>query len=256
MIIRWLAAFIALATGSVTAAHAERLVLTLSSQRVAINSNFTGTELAVFGIVERDGQSVARADNYDVVITVRGPREALTIRRKHALGPIWINREQHKFAGVPSLLGVYATRPIGGLLSEPLQRRYSLGIAAIVGGSDFSYDRSAETDQFRTALVRLKGRDSLYVEQGRGVEFVTETAFRARIPLPAIAPLGEYEIEATLVVGGTVLSRETTRFTVMKAGFEEQISAIARDHSLAYGLGTAAMALALGWLASIIFRRD
>jgi uncharacterized protein (TIGR02186 family) len=191
-----------------------------------------------------------------VVITVRGPREAITIRRKHALGPIWINREQHKFAGVPSLLGVYATRPVSGLMSEPLQRRYGLGVAAIVGGSDFSYESSTATDQFRAALLRLKGRESLYVEQGRGVEFVTDTAFRARIPLPAIAPLGDYEIEAALVVGGALLSRETTHFTVMKAGFEEHISALARDHSLGYGLATAAMALALGWLASVIFRRD
>jgi uncharacterized protein (TIGR02186 family) len=246
-------ALAALAAGET---HAERLVLTLSSQRVAISSNFTGTELAVFGIVERDGQSVARAGNYDVVITVRGPREAITIRRKDALGPIWINRDQQKFVGVPTLLAVYATRPLADIVSGPLQRRMRIGIAAIVSGSDFTYERGMADDAFRAALVRLKARDNLYVERGRGVEFVTDTAFRARIPLPATAPLGDYDIEAAVISGGTVLTRETTHFAVMKAGFEEQISALARDHSLLYGLVTAAMALTFGWIASVIFRRD
>jgi uncharacterized protein (TIGR02186 family) len=238
------------------AAQAERLVLTLSNQRVAISSNFTGADLAVFGIVERDDQSVARSGNYDVVVTVRGPREAITIRRKDAFGPIWINRDQQKFVGVPTLLAIYATRPLASVISEPLRRRSQIGIAAIVGGSEFTYERGIVDDAFRAALVRIKARDSLYVEQGRGVEFVTETAFRLRIPLPATAPLGDYDVEAALVSGGAVLARETTHFTLSKAGFEEQITALARDHAFIYGLATAAMALAFGWIASVIFRRD
>jgi uncharacterized protein (TIGR02186 family) len=252
----WLTMGFAAALLAASGARAEQLVLTLSSQRVAISSNFTGTELAVFGIVERDGQSVARTGAYDVVLTVRGPREAITIRRKDALGPIWINRDQQKFVGVPTLLAIYATRPLADIVSETLQRRNRIGVSAIVSGSDFTYDRGMADDAFRAALVRLKARDNLYVERGRGVEFVTDTAFRARIPLPATAPLGDYDIEAAVISGGAVLTRETTHFSVMKAGFEEQITALARDHSLVYGLATAALALAFGWIASVIFRRD
>lgn len=253
---RFAAACLALTILMPAGARAERLILTLSSERVAISSNFTGTDVAMFGIVERDAQSVARSGNYDVVVTVRGPREAITIRRKAALGPIWINRDQQKFVGVPALLAVYANRPLSGILDEPLQRRNGVGIAAIIGGSDFTYERGEADDAFKAALVRLRARDNLYVERGRGVEFVTDTAFRVRIPLPATAPLGDYTIEASLIAGGTVLTRESTRFTVMKAGIEEDITALARDHGVLYGLATAAMALAFGWIASVIFRRD
>ena len=41
-------------------AAAERLVSSLSSHRVLITPSFTGTELVLFGTVERDAASVPR----------------------------------------------------------------------------------------------------------------------------------------------------------------------------------------------------
>jgi hypothetical protein len=43
---------------------------------------------------------------------------------------------------------------------------------------------------------------------------------------------------------------------VVKEGFEQFVVSAARDHGLAYGLATSAMALMTGWLASVVFRRD
>ncbi|HEY0570127.1 MAG TPA: TIGR02186 family protein [Enterovirga sp.] len=237
-------------------ASAERLVLSVSSPQVAIASNFTGTQVVMFGVIERDSQSIARAGAYDVVITVRGPREAITVRRKEAFGPIWLNRDQQKFVAVPALLAVYATRPIRSLAGEPLRRKLRLGIDAVIDSPEYTIDRGARDDPFRQALVRLKARERLYVEHGSGVAFLTEDVFRAPIQLPATAPLGNYDVEATLLADGVVLSRRSAHFSVVKAGFEEQITELARDRGMLYGLGTAAMALAFGWLASVIFRRD
>lgn len=256
--LRRLAAGMALAAlaSSAGIARAEQLVLSLSSQQVAISSNFTGAQLVVFGIVTRDGQSVARPGTYDVVVTVKGPREAITIRRKEPLGPIWLNRGQQKFIAVPAFLGVYASRPIAGLMPEILRHKLRIGIDAVVGASDFTLEREGRDDPFRAALVRLKARDRLYYENARGVTFVTEDFFRVPISLPATAPLGNYDIEAALMADGVVLARRNSGFAVVKAGFEEDITEFARDHATLYGLATAALALAFGWIASIIFRRD
>jgi hypothetical protein len=38
--------------------------------------------------------------------------------------------------------------------------------------------------------------------------------------------------------------------------FEQVVSAAAYDHGFLYGLATALMAVATGWLASVVFRRD
>jgi uncharacterized protein (TIGR02186 family) len=238
------------------AAQAERLVLSLSSPQVAITSSFTGTQLVTFGVVERDGQSVARAGAYDVIITVRGPRESITIRRKRALGPIWLNRDQQKLVAVPALLAISATRPISAMAGEAMRRKTRIGLDAVIDSPEYTLAAGGMDGGFRDALIRLKSRERLYVERGSGVSFVTEDFFRAPIVLPATAPLGNYEIEATLLSDGVVLTRRTAHFSVVKAGFEEEITEFARDRPMLYGLATALIALAFGWLASVIFRRD
>ena len=52
MTARLLALAIVLALGA--PAKAERLITTLSTSRVLIQSNFTGTDVVLFGSVERD----------------------------------------------------------------------------------------------------------------------------------------------------------------------------------------------------------
>ncbi len=70
-------------------ACAETLITSLSSHRILINSNYTGSSIAVFGIIERDAQTVSRGTAYDIVVTVRGPRQYLVVREKEQVGPVW-----------------------------------------------------------------------------------------------------------------------------------------------------------------------
>lgn len=237
-------------------APAERLVLSLSSHRVLIGSNYTGAQLVAFGVIERDAQSVARPGGYEVVLTMRGPRQWLTVRRKEALGPIWLNRDQQKFVTVPAVLGVFASRPLDELTTPLVRRRQLFGLEAIVNSAAFTFDREGADDPFRSALIRLKMREGTWSEEGRGVTFLTSDVFRAPLPLPATAPIGDYDIEAVVVADGAVVARVQTNFEVVKTGLEDDVSRAARDHALLYGLGIAAMALMFGWLASVIFRRD
>ena len=51
-------------------------------------------------------------------------------------------------------------------------------------------------------------------------------------------------------------ARTTTSFAVTKAGVEQYVAEAAQDNGLLYGLVTMSMALAIGWLASVAFRRD
>ena len=65
---------------SAAPASAERLVTSLSNYRVSIASNFTGTDLVLFGTIDRDATTVPRRGGYDVVVTVRGPRQSMVTR--------------------------------------------------------------------------------------------------------------------------------------------------------------------------------
>jgi uncharacterized protein (TIGR02186 family) len=241
---------------SLAGAQAETLITSLSNHRVLINSNYTGTQIAVFGAIERDAQTVARATGYDVVVTVRGPRQFLTVREKERLGPVWINQEQQKFPSVPTYLSVLTSRPLEEITSSQLRQRQRIGLTALINSTDFTNDRGGADKPFREALHRLKAQEGLYLEEDRGVTFLTPDIFRASIPLPATAPPGNYEVDVTLFADTVILARTNTNFELVKTGFEEQVGTIARDWSLFYGLATAALAILFGWLANVIFRRD
>lgn len=242
---------------NVAPAEAETLITSLSSHRVLINSNYTGTSIAVFGAIERDAQTIARATAYDVVVTVRGPRQLLTVREKQQVGPIWVNQEQQKFPQAPAYLSVLTSRPITEITSDQLRHRQKIGLKAIIDAPDFTYARGGGEDKaFREALYRLMAREGLYLEDERGVTFLTPDIFRASIPLPATAPPGEYDVQVVLFADTVILASTVTHFELVKTGLEEQVGAVARDWALAYGLATALLAIAFGWLANVIFRRD
>jgi uncharacterized protein (TIGR02186 family) len=252
--VRW-ALLISLLLASLPAV-AETLVVSLSTSRVLISSNYTGSSIVVFGAVERDAQTIARASGYDAVVTVRGPRETLIVREKRQVGPIWVNRAEQSFPEVPAFLAVLSSAPIETITTEPLRRRLRVGLDAITEAAGPTAGGPSEPNRFRDALVRLEQREGLYFEEERGVSFITRTIFRAALPVPATAPPGNYEVEVALFADQVLLSRAFTNFELVKTGFEQQVAVLARDWSAIYGAATAGVALLFGWLASVVFRRD
>jgi uncharacterized protein (TIGR02186 family) len=241
---------------SLAPASAETLITSLSNHRVLITSNYTGTSIAVFGAIERDAQTVSRATAYDAVVTVRGPSQYLVVREKEQVGPVWINQEQQKFPIAPAYLGVLTSRPVDEITSPQLRQRQKIGLRAIIDSPEFTNTREGADRPFRDALYRLKEQEGLYLEDERGVTFLTPSIFRASIPLPATAPPGNYDVEVALLADTVILARTITHFELVKTGFEQQVGDVARDWSAFYGLATALVAVFFGWSANLIFRRD
>jgi uncharacterized protein (TIGR02186 family) len=223
----------------------------LSNQHIDINSTYAGAQLVLFGVVIRDGRNATRADAYDVLISVKGPAGLVTVRRKELFGPIWLNREQQKFANIPATLGLISTRPFTEIVDSEFLDRFGMRF------DNYILPKGAvQADGFAAALIRLKQDDRLYAIRDRDVSFLSPDVFRATLDVPATGPLGIYNVEVSLFAGGVRLAQAETFFTVGKVGFEQLIAREARDHGVLYGMATAAMALCFGWLASVIFRRD
>ena len=106
------------------------------------------------------------------------------------------------------------------------------------------------------AFIKIKSEHKLYREASNGVTFLTPALYRASIPLPAEVPVGTYEVDVRLFADGAQIARAPSPFEVYKSGFEQIVSTAARDHGILYGLATAMMAIATGWFASVVFRRD
>jgi len=239
------------------AAHAESLIVSVSNHRITVTPNYSGEELVLFGSIERDARSRAGAD-YDIVVTVSGPRADMVTRRKERKLGVWVNVDSRQFIQVPTYLAVFSNRPVDEIAPPDVRRRQQLGLADVLLPQRIGPDVAnvVASDPFRSAFVRLRTEHGLYREQPRAVTFLTPTLFRTGIPLPAEVAIGAYDVDIKLFAGGALVARTETAFEIVKVGFEQFVANAARQHGLLYGLATAMMALMTGWFASVVFRRD
>ena len=238
-----------------TPARAERLITSLSSHQVLVSSSFTGIELVLFGSIEPDKQPVQRKSGYNIIVTVAGPRENMVVRRKDRVVGIWTNAESQSFQRAPAYLAVLSNKPLDEIAPADMLRRMEIGFNVVPRPYVAAGIQSGE-EIFRDALIRLRKERRLFVEDSSAVTFLTPTLFRATIKLPAEAPVGTYEVDVRLFADNIALARANSALEVVKVGIEAFIASAAQNHGLLYGLFTTLMALATGWFASIVFRRD
>ena len=109
---------------------------------------------------------------------------------------------------------------------------------------------------FETALRGLKKLRGLYTENIGGVQFLTQSLFRATLRLAPNIPVGTHKARAFLFRNGVFIKENSANLAILKAGFEQSIFRFANDNGLLYGLLAVLLAMVTGWLGRVIFRRD
>lgn len=230
-------------------ARAEDLVSGLSQDSIEITSNYTGSVIVVFGAIERPTSQGRR----DVLVVVRGPPAPMTVRKKDRIAGLWINNERAIFYGMPSYYFVASSRPISEIATRDTLDRYALGLDGLQPKA-VRAEGSAET--FRRAVIRRKEEQHLYAELPNGVEFLSETLFRVRVPVPASVATGEYTAEVYLFQDDALVSAQVTPFYIDQTGLERQLFNFAHKWPFTYGASAVLMALLLGWISSLFFRQS
>jgi uncharacterized protein (TIGR02186 family) len=229
-------------------AGAERLITTIAPNTISISVDYAGGRIVVFGAIA-DGTSTR---SYDAVVTVTGPRQELLVRRKERVFGVWVNQSSRTYTEVPSFLAVSANRPWDMIAAADMLRDHRIGLKHSI-----FLDRSVdEDDPFQTNFIQARRDEGLYVEQPRGVSFVSPTVFRAEIPLPKSALTGNYRVDMEIFTDGASVAQTSSTFHVEKIGLAQFVVRSSLDHSLIYGIATMGMALLTGWMASIAFRRS
>jgi uncharacterized protein (TIGR02186 family) len=234
--------------------RAAELVSGLSTDIVQITSSFAGTELTIFGAVDLP-RALANGGGADLVVVVRGPPLDMTVRRKERILGIWVNREQVAFSGLPGYYFLASTRPLETIATPATLQRFRLG-AANINAIAKTPIPAIEAAELRAAIVRDRTRAYLYSEAPSGIEFLSPTLFRARVPLPASVPPGEYRAEVYLFQGGIAAGAQSTPLSIDKSGFERTVYNLAYRDSLLYGLATVLMSFVLGWAGYFLFRQN
>jgi uncharacterized protein (TIGR02186 family) len=246
---RALAAVLALALWPAVAA-AERIVAGLSQTTVAITANFNGSEILVYGAVQRDAP--APDDRLDVIVTVAGPATPVIVRRKSRVAGIWINTEAVEIDLAPSFYAIATTAPLDQILSETDNLRYRIDTPKAIRAVGIA-DMAADAPTFTEALVRLRRADGSYVRDDESVSLAEQTLFRADVTLPANLTEGRFRVRIFLVREGRVIDTHETAIDVQKQGLERMLHALAMDQPLIYGLLSLVLAVAAGWGASAAF---
>jgi uncharacterized protein (TIGR02186 family) len=233
-----------------TPAGAEKLIVSLSSDVVEIRSNFTGAQVALFGSIVPDEGKTARA-SYDIVATTRGPRGSVTVFEKQKFGPFWLNGERRTLDDVPSFIAIVSNRALDAIAPPDARAAARVGLEALVAPA-----RPTETPLFRDALIRLRADHQLFQESPAGVRFLSPTLFQTAIPVAGTAPLGRYDVDVKVFADGALVAQADATFRVEKVGAEQWLSQTALTYGFGYGVALSLVALFVGWLASLVFRRE
>lgn len=230
---------------------AEEVVLGLSADRVAITATFDGSDILVFGAVKREAP--IPAGDLDVIVTLNGPSQPVTVRRKAWRYGIWVNTDAVLLEAAPSFYAVATTGPLSEVLSQVEDLRHQISIPRAIR-SVGAASMAPDAENFIDAVIRIRKANGAYQTREGAVALDEQTLFRTQISLPANLTEGAYATRIFLTRGGRVVSRFETVIDVQKVGLERWLFTLSREQPLAYGLMSLAIAIAAGWGASAAFQ--
>ncbi|MGB1033814.1 MAG: TIGR02186 family protein, partial [Primorskyibacter sp.] len=232
-------------------AQAEDIVLGLSRDSIQITTNFSGTELLIYGAIRRE--AAIPDDPMGLILTVAGPSEEVTVYKKDRVAGIWVNTENVTIEAAPAFYAVASNAPLDDILSKGADRRHAVSINRAIR-SIWARVTHGDVGAFVDAVIRIRENKGLYRLEESAVKIDDETLFSARVRMPADLTEGRYETRIFLTRGGEVVSKYTRDIDVRKVGLERFLYNLSREQPLVYGLMSLAIATFAGWAASAAFR--
>ena len=245
---RLAAQFLMLLVISLWELPAQALVTDLSKNEVAIETNFTGESVLLFGAIEQ-----VKPDAQDIVVIIKGPDQALTVRRKNQNFGIWINGEKQSFQKAPSYYAVASTRKLSEIAPDTELARHAAGLNNLP--VTYAGNQHNEFQEFINGLIRNKQAAGLYRQSENGVQLIGGRLFRAEIDLPPGIPVGRYEARILLFENGKVISQQSNKIDVGISGIEQLLYSWAHGQPMLYGIVGVIISVFCGWGTASLFRR-
>ena len=237
-----------LITKNLASAADNKMTAEVSTDLVQINTGFDGMNLLLFGTT--NGAN-------DIIIVIKGPLETYIIRKKTRVASIWINTEKVIIENVPTFYALASTRPLNQIAAQSILKEYG------IGANNFSINLSKQpnakkidiSDEYKNALIRLKNKLGLYIDNPIKIKLIEGQLFKANIKFPANVSTGEYTAEIYSFKNGLLLDVINKPILVEKIGIGADVFRLAHSHSALYGIIAILIAVASGWIAAVIFRK-
>jgi uncharacterized protein (TIGR02186 family) len=197
-------------------AWAEEVVLGLSQDEVAITTSFDGSEILIFGAVKRE--TTIPEGELGVIVTIAGPHEPITVRRKERRFGIWVNTDAVEIDCAPSFYAVATSAALDDVLGIRDNLQHKVSVPSMLRGVE-TPNTVLDASAYVAALIRINTNTGAYQLLEDTVIVDEDTLFRTRIRLPAALTEGAYETRIFLTRDGQVIASYETAIDVRKVAW-------------------------------------
>jgi len=222
----------------------------VSPDHISVGSLYRGSKIVINGETEADKE---------IIIKINSPAIKAHLRKKgKALGILWMNIGELEFNPASDVYLIYTTGDIDGILSESEQEKFAIGYDAfkkIVDVSPVSDD--AEKEKWVEEFIRFKEKKDVYGVFPGKIETETigdKKSYNLTVDWPYEAPPQEYRVSVYAVKDNVVHDRSESPLIVEKVGVLRFLSNMAFNNALIYGIISIIIAVAAGFLVSLIFK--
>ena len=221
------------------------IVIEPDTNHVDITADFTGADVKTYGVIDGPG---------DLIMKITGPWQDVTLSREVNWGPLWIDGGKVNVAGAPSLLYLYATKPIASILPPAEQDKYQLRLEGVRIQIEPQLLENA-AGAWREAFFRLKEKEGRYLEDDHAIRVIRNRLILSDIALPGDTQIGKYEIETLLIKSGKVVGHDVSHFEVRQTGIERLVWNAAQNYSWLFGIVCTLAAMVLGFTMNAVSHR-
>lgn len=211
-----------------------------------IDMFFSGREVRLSGSIPSDR---------DIILEVIGPEQKSRFNMKGRVGPFWMTRGKIELEHAPFLykLLLPGDKKWHDLLSQLGVGTDTLKKRLILRPENMSFDKIFER------FVLLKRSQNLYGEVAGAIHYSQATEgkkhFETRFSFPSSTVPGEYRIAAKVLHDDKVEETKVQSFVVEEVGLIKSVHDIAFRRGLAYGILCVLVALFVGAVIGLIFKR-
>lgn len=232
------------------ASSAMSITSEISPDYIPVNSLYHGSKIVVTGKVAVDEE---------IIVKFSSPAKQAHYRKKgKAGGLLWMNVGELEFNPVSDVYIVYSTQAIPGILSVEEQDKYALGYDAFRRIIEVSPVNSEEDkEMWVKEFIKFKEMNKTYGVITDKIETRTENdtkTYSLTLNWPYQAAPQEYTVSVYAVNNNTVQDHMETSFKVEKVGTLNFISNMAFNKAPFYGIISILIALAAGFIVSVIFK--
>jgi len=227
----------------------NNLVADLSQDNVKISTNFLGAKILLFGAY--DG-----IQGDDIIVVVSGPKGLVTVQKKEKVLGVWVNTKKINYINAPKYLYIASNRDINEILNYKTRKISEIGLnnlnVRMQPGKNIS---TKEEEIWRKALTRNMLKSKLWSLDENSVKLNKNALFRTYVALPSNVPTGIFNVKILHYRNNKLISKERSTINVSKSGMSAEIYNIAQNYSTLYGIFAVVLAVLIGWITNVIFRK-